>query len=270
MPARKKCVVSLWGLLLLLAACAPTPQIVRLALLAPFEGRYREIGYNALYAARLALADAANVELLPIDDGGTPTSAVDRAHALAGDPQVIGAVVLGYAAAASETLAAFGDVPVLVVGNWGAEPISDAVFILSSSEIQVSPTLSITDAARLDAPLVGSEVLALEQFPKLRESLAEVSILSSASPPDAEFISRYKGDDPFAPEPGLLATLTYDAFRLLLANSDSRPALRDALATAEYTGLNGLISFQNGWWANAPIYEYVYDGTALVREGVSR
>ncbi len=41
---------------MLLSACAVkrTPTIYRIALLAPFEGRYREIGYNALYAARMA------------------------------------------------------------------------------------------------------------------------------------------------------------------------------------------------------------------------
>ncbi|MBE2183871.1 MAG: hypothetical protein IAE89_10635, partial [Anaerolineae bacterium] len=40
---------------LCLAGCgatAATPKVQRIALLAPFEGRYREIGYNALYAAR--------------------------------------------------------------------------------------------------------------------------------------------------------------------------------------------------------------------------
>jgi len=73
----------------------------RVALLAPFEGRYREIGYNALYAARLAFTESgfANVELMPIDDGGSVVTAVLRARALTHDPQVIGALILGYQAA---------------------------------------------------------------------------------------------------------------------------------------------------------------------------
>ena len=41
-------------LLVALTACGGTPPVMRLALLAPFEGRYREVGYQALYAARLA------------------------------------------------------------------------------------------------------------------------------------------------------------------------------------------------------------------------
>ena len=53
-----------WGLLLLLiplvTACAiqRTSTPYKIALLAPFEGRYRDVGYDALYAARLALSEA--------------------------------------------------------------------------------------------------------------------------------------------------------------------------------------------------------------------
>ena len=258
-------------LLLLLAACARAPQTVRLALLASFEGRYREIGYNALYAARLALADSGmmNIELLPIDDGGTAATAVERARALAGDPQVIGAVVLGFTSANVDTLTAFGDVPVIVVGNWGAEPISDNIFILSSSQIPAQLTadipLSITGAARLDAPLAGGDIFALEQFPELRPDLSGITVISSGLLPDADFATRYKGSDPFAPEPGLLATLIYDAFRLLAADTLTRPALRDRLAAGEYTGFNGLIRFEDGWWANAPIHRYFYNTDAQLQ-----
>jgi hypothetical protein len=173
-------------------------------------------------------------------------------------------VVLGYASAAPDTLAAFGDVPVIVVGGWGALPASASVFILSNPDIPaqmtVSPTISVTEAARLDAPIIGGEVFALEQFPKLRPALDGIRILSSGTPPDAEFAARYRGDDPFAPAPGLLATLTYDAFRLLLEGEPtSRPALLDLLSRREYTGLNGVIRFEDGWWADAPIHRYTYD-----------
>ena len=45
----------------------PPPVI---ALFAPFEGRYQEFGYDALYAARLALADQDSViDLVAYDDG---------------------------------------------------------------------------------------------------------------------------------------------------------------------------------------------------------
>ena len=44
-------------LALALTACgASNPELPgKIALLAPFEGQYREIGYNALYAVRLAI-----------------------------------------------------------------------------------------------------------------------------------------------------------------------------------------------------------------------
>ena len=44
-------------LLLFLSACAASTQpVVKIGLVAPFEGRYRQIGYEAIYAARLAQA----------------------------------------------------------------------------------------------------------------------------------------------------------------------------------------------------------------------
>jgi hypothetical protein len=247
-------------LLLLCSACSRTPSTARVALLAPFEGRYREIGYNALYAARLALADTPQVELLAVDAGA---SVVDRARALAADPQVVAAVVLGYTE--QEAFAAFGDAPVLVVGSWGAVPSSNTLFVLSNPDIQdaltTDPQVSITEAARLETPITGGDVLALEQFPRLRDSLDGVTILSSGSLPDADFAARYTANDPFAPEPGLLATLTYDAFEMLLATmrTDNLAALRDAIAGTTYEGLNGAIRFEHGYWADAPIYRYGYD-----------
>jgi ABC-type branched-subunit amino acid transport system substrate-binding protein len=64
--------------------------ITRIALLAPFEGRYREVGYNAYYAALLALGESGStqIELLAVDDGGSPATAAQRAAALARDPWV--------------------------------------------------------------------------------------------------------------------------------------------------------------------------------------
>src|SRR5690349_2126250 len=56
-----KSFVWLWFALgCFLSGCAITPHELtpRIALLAPFEGRYREVGYNAYYAVRLAFVDA--------------------------------------------------------------------------------------------------------------------------------------------------------------------------------------------------------------------
>ncbi|MAS33423.1 MAG: hypothetical protein CL610_05415 [Anaerolineaceae bacterium] len=253
------------------STAAPTPK--RIALLAPFEGRYREVGYDALYAVRLALQDAdiQPLDLLPIDDGGTIASATDRARALNHDPQVQAALVLGLAATAPETLSAFADIPVVVIGDWGAQPEAERVFILTNPQLRDQLTVpartAVTDAAQMDAPFTGGEIVALDQFADLRQSsLTDISILSSAMLPDAAFTEQYHSSDTFAPEPGLLAALAYDAARLTgqaIASADNRQDTARALTTMRYEGLHGVIQFENGYWQNAPIHTYRYadDGT---------
>lgn len=263
--------------LLLLNACAVvrSPERVRIALFAPFEGRYREVGYNALYAARLALSDATDgdplVDLLPVDDGGT--QALDHARALAQDPLVMAVIALGYDGTTRETLHAFDDIPVLVAGDWGALPMINRVFILSNPEINqqltVSPRIGIADAAALPAPIVGGEVFALEGFRELRESLDGVTVLSSGALPDAEFTARYQASDPFAPMPDLLATLTYDASGIAIraAQTGSRGAALEHIRSMQVEGINGTIRFENQYWADAPFHRYEYvDGVLVASE----
>jgi ABC-type branched-subunit amino acid transport system substrate-binding protein len=255
-------------LVFILCGCAVsrTTPTIRIALLAPFEGRYREIGYNAYYAVQLAFNDAGvnGVEFLPIDDGGSAERAVERARAFALDPQVRLVLVLGYASTATETLDAFGDVPVIIIGYWGAQP--DGAFILASQELDtlltVPPRIEVTLAARESTPLVGGEIFALTQFPALREDLNGITIISSATLPDDDFATRYAAVGPFVPAPNLLATLTYDAANLALqaaAGERSRSEVRAALEAIYYEGVNGTIQFDSeGYWIDAPIYRYQY------------
>lgn len=245
---------------LLLSACAlhETPMPARIALLAPFEGRYREIGYNALYAARLVLAGRTDVELLPIDDGGSAASAAQRARALADDPQVIGAVVLGYAATNADTLANFADVPLIIAGWWGSVPAGETVFAMTHPQlndlIDIPHQIELTAAAALDAPLVGGDLLALEGFAELRPRLDGITIMSSGRLPDAEFIARYRHSDPFAPQPNLIATQTYDSFNLLL------PAIgTGALNTRGQVRERLLPAFEGGYWREAQIRTFRYN-----------
>ncbi|HEX2908386.1 MAG TPA: hypothetical protein VHO69_16050 [Phototrophicaceae bacterium] len=247
-----------------MAACGPQPQeISRVALVAPFEGRYREVGYNALYAARLAFQDRgrSEIELLAIDDGGTVETAVDRAHALAQDPLVKAVVVLGYAATAAETQQAFGDLPVLVAGQWGTKPETENVLLLANpvlADIITAPSrVEITDVARLKTPLVGGEVFGLEQFTALEGPLAGIMIVSSGSLPEAAFRERYRASGPFTPEPNLVTTLTYQALRMVLeSNMGSRADISRSLSA----------HFQAGYWTDAPVNTYRYD-TACVERG---
>src|SRR5438045_7698640 len=92
-----------WLLLaaLIAAACMPvTRPVVKIGLVAPFEGRYREVGYEVIYAVRLAVREANaaggvagfSVELTALDDGGDPASAAEQARKLGTDPQIAGVI----------------------------------------------------------------------------------------------------------------------------------------------------------------------------------
>ena len=74
--------------------------VVKFGLVAPFEGRYRPVGYDAIYAARLAVRErnaaggvgGYRVELVAYDDGGDAPAAIERARQLALDPQVVAVI----------------------------------------------------------------------------------------------------------------------------------------------------------------------------------
>lgn len=267
-------VTFLLTLLFLLTACAPTPAappVKRVALLAPFEGRYREIGYDAIYPVRLALKDAASdIVLVTADDGGTPQAATTQARRLAADSTLLAALVIGPIATQPDVLEAFGDVPVIVIGQWNAAP-SDGVYVLASEKLASlrtsdAPTLGI--AVDTSSPVAGGELFALKQYPQLRRNLDGLSVILSATPPEAAFSERLIASDLFVPVAGALATVTYDAGGMIhtavTANS-TRETVRTALETLNYDGLNGRIAFTaKGWWQDAPVVEYTYANGILI------
>ncbi len=88
---------------LLLVSCrfpGTVRSTVKIGLVAPFEGRYRYVGYDVIYAVRLAVREANaaggiggySVELVAYDDGANPAMAVEQARKLAVDPEVVAAV----------------------------------------------------------------------------------------------------------------------------------------------------------------------------------
>ena len=86
----------------LLTACSSTPPVIKIGLVAPFEGRQREIGYDVIYSARLAVReineaggiDGTYVALVALDDGGDVELAQATAQSLLVDPAVV--AVLGH------------------------------------------------------------------------------------------------------------------------------------------------------------------------------
>jgi hypothetical protein len=254
------------------AGCAVTrtesPHFV--ALLAPFEGRYREIGYQALYAARLALAESRlqePIEVLAVDDGGSVESAVLRAQTLASNRQVVAVIVIGYAATDKATLSAFGDLPVIVAGYWGVPALEDNRFAMANPQLParltVSPRIDILDAAAQEAPLIGGEIFALEQLADLRDDLTGITIVSSAPLPDEDFRQRYRAIDAFAPEPNLIAMQAYNAFDFLFHEIREQFRLNPGLHNLRSRLALNLRNprqflYPTGFIESAPLYLYQY------------
>lgn len=104
-PGRRTASVALilTSVLALLVACRFPGSVrptVKIGLVAPFEGRYRYVGYDVVYAVRLALREVnqsggiggRGVELAAFDDRGDPALASEQVRKLAVDPQVLGAL----------------------------------------------------------------------------------------------------------------------------------------------------------------------------------
>jgi ABC-type branched-subunit amino acid transport system substrate-binding protein len=90
-------ILALTGCTLLPAGTAP---VVRIGLIAPFEGHHRKIGYDVIYAARLAIREwngrggigGYRVELVAVDDGGNPEMALRAAQSMGTDQMVVGVI----------------------------------------------------------------------------------------------------------------------------------------------------------------------------------
>ncbi len=91
---------------LLLAGCSfgSVPRTVKIGLSAPFEGLYRDLGYEALYAVRLAVRErnesggvggSYRVELVALNDLNEVKEATGQAAEMAADPGVL-AVIGGW------------------------------------------------------------------------------------------------------------------------------------------------------------------------------
>jgi hypothetical protein len=233
-----------WLLLSLASACAvvraPVPPVI--ALLAPFEGEWREIGYNALYSARMALNDAgAPSELLAVDDSSTLEGAAAHARALAANSRVRAVILVGPFATHASTQAALGDLPAIIVGGWGARPASPQVVQLASPELAAA-------IAAADSALHGDERLMLNYSLRLLPDAAEAVVYTSGTPPTQEFAARYAQQGEFVPQPNPLAMLVYDAALIASQWAAGAPDFSSA-AVAGRT-----YRFSDGYWADAPLH----------------
>ena len=107
------------------AGCQRVDPVVKIGFVAPFEGRNRPVGYDAIYSARLAIREineagginGYRLELVALDDGGDPELAHQVAQSLLIDPDVI-----------------------LVIGHWLPENNAIVAPIYRAGEIAFIPT----------------------------------------------------------------------------------------------------------------------------------
>ena len=87
---------------LLLCACSAPPSTYKIALVAPFEGRQRQVGYDAFPALRMAVREqitanknaATQITFVAYNDNADPEFAARVAHNVVIDPAVL--VVIGH------------------------------------------------------------------------------------------------------------------------------------------------------------------------------
>lgn len=102
---RLRLLTSMTLVMLALSACDGSfPQrsdpVVKIGLVAPFQGRHREMGYDVIYSARLAIREANQATeggrtkalLVAVDDFGDPEIARESAEAMIIDPEVMAVI----------------------------------------------------------------------------------------------------------------------------------------------------------------------------------
>ncbi len=256
---------------LLLAACTGrgAPAVVKIGLIAPFEGPSRSLGYSVLHAVRLRIQQwneaggAPRVELVALNDDGDPALAAILPDQLALDPDVL--LVLGppqghTALASLPRLAArglptlslaplpdpppSGILPFAGAGNQIAQAL--AVHAPGATPVWQPPVLSpciwLGDPLTLAelvktspelAPAAGS-VAAEEAFAAWAGERAEETVWAMAAPAilPAAFPSAYEQRAGAPPTPvAALAYAAADEALTLLARHTSRRDLAQALAS---------------------------------------
>jgi len=221
--------------------------VVKIGLIAPFEGVGRPLGYAVLPAVKIALAEANagselgryRVALVALNDDLDPRAAAAQAKALAQDPDVLAAL-----------------------GPWSGQTVAAAAPILSQAGI---PALV---AAALEDPPAGVFSLCLSSAGPESSFLAPNGFLVGlaaegtraplcvpAAGPPADFVAAYQARTGATPGPDAL--LAYAAARAIVdalardAAAAGRPTRRGvAAALAAHPVETGLVWYrvENGRW----------------------
>lgn len=272
---------AILALTLLLAAtpaCTVARPTVKLGLVAPFEGRYRDLGYEVIFAVRLAVREinasgglhGYDLELVALDDSGDPAMAVEQAEKLTTDPQIL--AVIGHWLDDTTTAAlpvyTAAELPIIVTA---AQPdplpadsvrlfpsqslldtaIDAAALALSGQPCRDCDLLTGADLASQSPPdlwRVGPPIWGLQQFDTLTDSRGYLAFVSPAAYPDPQsaFYTRYAEIAPVG-QAGVYAALAYDATWVFAAALDAaltaqpnrRPTPADLAAALPAVSLTG-------------------------------
>jgi ABC-type branched-subunit amino acid transport system substrate-binding protein len=194
------CFLLLASCILLLASCVFPGAVrptVKIGLVAPFEGRYRYVGYDVIYAARLAVREANaaggvggySVELVAYDDAADPALAVEQARKLAVDPEVVAAIghfCAETTAAAADTYAEEG---ISLLSPGSVAPYADALadgLLRYVEEADLDDAALVTDGGPLGVVLQRDArieaVVSPEEIDWLGQVLASDAIICDAGP----------------------------------------------------------------------------------------
>jgi ABC-type branched-subunit amino acid transport system substrate-binding protein len=267
---------------LLLSACSSTRPVIKIGLVAPFVGHYREIGEEIIYAVRLAVREANesggiagySIELMAYDDEGDPTLAEENARKVVTDPQVVG--VIGHwldstSLSAAPVYAASGIPYLATTASPELDPAAYRLWYTTETYLATQPEsthcpLPCDPFINLDllqstirnpkSEIFGPASFGLNLFPRLvSDSINQIQFLAPAPMPadsnDKTFADRYLAISP-GPQPRYFAVLAYDATQVLLEaikvdievnGLPTRSGVASALAQTNYEGLSGHFSF---------------------------
>lgn len=242
---RARCIVCVSLLLVLLPACLPPPlpHVIKIGLVAPFEGRYRYVGYDAIYAARLAVREinAAGgaggwmLELAAYDDRADPEMARTAARNLVTDPDVVAVIGHYREASTGAAVVVYGEagMPLLAVGAW-LTPTDVLVWRMTPLPEQVAVAMAQTTPLEMSYsdgsapsvlggifPFASSLVEGTFLFAPIR--LEEMDVWRTGTlfvtpyplPRDLPGLdawrAAYRAVGPHVPDPGVYALPTYEA-----------------------------------------------------------
>lgn len=154
--------------LLALSSCRSVAPVVKVGLVAPFEGRHRALGYDVIYSARLAVREinavggigGTRVALVALDDGGLTEFAEETAASLVIDPGVVAVVGhwLPETTAAAAPVYAAGGLPLVPAG----EPPFDAQDPAALPPEFVTAYTAVAPFDEIPGPYAGSAYAAFQ------------------------------------------------------------------------------------------------------------